>query len=345
MSSAEPPAGGDDSSTHKYFCHHCATAIPMDPSTGTVPVCPNCRRRSIEESDRPSSSYAPSSGPPNPRVTPFIAVSPSTGATISRFASFEYRHFGEDVVHVISDNGFFSPPYPTAVPVLNPLPTIGSEISFRYLGGYIDDCLSEGAIMNTTDIQRQIVQLLQIYANFLARQAAPQAAIAALPDVNMTEDLLQSDGAQCPVCREDFKIGEVVKQLPCKHVYHKSCIVPWLEMRNSCPVCRSKLETDDANSEEQTSALNPQPVITGIQLAGSGQQNTVEQTPESMAAVFQIELLWPVEPRRFEISGAEGRQRRGVGPAGRPAGQGNGGNSSGNEASGRGEIRRTARRS
>ncbi|KAI0528723.1 hypothetical protein KFK09_001265 [Dendrobium nobile] len=343
MSSAEPPAGGDDSSTHKYFCHHCATAIPMDPSTGTVPVCPDCRRRSMEESDHPSSSYTPSSRPlnPIPTVTSFLAVSPSTGATISRSASFEYRHFGEDFVHVISDTGFFSPPYPTAVPVLNPLPTVGSEISFEFLGGYIDICLNEGAIMNTTDIQRQIVQLLQIYANFLARQAAPLAAIAALPDVTVTEDLLHSNGAQCPVCREDFKIGEEVKQLPCKHVYHKSCIVPWLEMRNSCPVCRSKLETDDPNSEEQRRPLNPLPVITGIQMARSGQRNTAEQTPGSTAAVFEIELLWPVEPRRFGIRGSEGRQRRGVGPAG----QGNGEISSGNEASGPGEIRRRARRS
>ncbi|KAL0927218.1 hypothetical protein M5K25_001380 [Dendrobium thyrsiflorum] len=329
MSSAEPPAGGDDSATLKYFCYHCSTAIPIDPSTGTVLVCPICGRRSIEESDRPSSSYTPSSPPLNPAATPFIAVSPSTGATISRSASFQYRHIGEDVVHVISDSGFFSPPYPTAVPVPNPLPTVGSDISFRFLGGYVDNCLNEGAIMNTSDIQRQIVQLLQIYAEFMARQAAPPAAIAALPDVNMTEELLHSAGAQCPVCTEDFQIGEEVKQLPCKHVYHKSCIVPWLQMRNSCPVCRSKLESDDPNSEEQRRALNLQPVITGTQMASSGQQNTGEQTPESMATIFQIELLWPIVSSPFGIRGSEDRHG-GVGPAG----QGNGANSSGDEASG-----------
>ena len=37
-------------------------------------------------------------------------------------------------------------------------------------------------------------------------------------------------GVQCSVCMEDFKLEEVVKELPCNHLYHPDCIVPWLEM-------------------------------------------------------------------------------------------------------------------
>lgn len=35
---------------------------------------------------------------------------------------------------------------------------------------------------------------------------------------------------QCSVCWEDFKLSEPVRQLPCQHVYHAPCIVPWLEL-------------------------------------------------------------------------------------------------------------------
>ncbi|KAL9245539.1 hypothetical protein vseg_019180 [Gypsophila vaccaria] len=78
---------------------------------------------------------------------------------------------------------------------------------------------------------------------------AADAAIDAIPTINMTERHVAEGGPECPVCKEMLDIGSQVRRLPCKHVYHSDCIVPWLRLHNSCPVCRTELPTPSVESE------------------------------------------------------------------------------------------------
>lgn len=84
------------------------------------------------------------------------------------------------------------------------------------------------------------------------RRGAPPAAVSVLNDLPrlvVKEDHEQLDSLSCAICKDSLFVGTVVNRLPCSHLYHPSCILPWLVSRNSCPICRYELPTDDLDYE------------------------------------------------------------------------------------------------
>ncbi|CAK9178721.1 unnamed protein product [Ilex paraguariensis] len=69
---------------------------------------------------------------------------------------------------------------------------------------------------------------------------APDSTINAVPKVTISPSHLVNEPF-CPVCKEEFKVDGEVRELPCNHIYHSDCIVPWLRLHNSCPVCRHEV--------------------------------------------------------------------------------------------------------
>mmetsp|Transcript_16322 Transcript_16322/g.37261 ORF Transcript_16322/g.37261 Transcript_16322/m.37261 type:complete len:412 (-) Transcript_16322:30-1265(-) len=78
---------------------------------------------------------------------------------------------------------------------------------------------------------------------------ASQKAMESLKTTRYAGEMMQRQEAACAVCSEEYKHGEDLLSMPCEHVFHKACLLPWLKSTNSCPVCRMTLETDDAAYE------------------------------------------------------------------------------------------------
>ncbi|KAJ0747814.1 putative transcription factor C2H2 family [Helianthus annuus] len=85
----------------------------------------------------------------------------------------------------------------------------------------------------------------------LVQPPASKRAVDDLLSVTMTIKDHEDNNAHCAVCKDEIGVGEMAKQLPCAHHYHGDCIVPWLRIRNTCPVCRHELPTDDPGYERR----------------------------------------------------------------------------------------------
>ena len=47
------------------------------------------------------------------------------------------------------------------------------------------------------------------------------------------------DNNECIICMEKFGENELVKQLPCGHIFHGECIDNWLIQQKNCPFCKA----------------------------------------------------------------------------------------------------------
>lgn len=72
---------------------------------------------------------------------------------------------------------------------------------------------------------------------------ASKAAIESLPTIRVDSTRVATD-SHCAVCKEPFELQTEAREMPCKHIYHSDCILPWLSLTNSCPLCRHELPAE-----------------------------------------------------------------------------------------------------
>lgn len=187
-----------------------------------------------------------------------------------------------------------------------PLLIFGGQIPFRLSGHGGFEALFNGAPGigltrgNTGDyfIGPGLEELFeQLSANNRQGPApASRSSIDAMPTIRITQRHLRSD-SHCPVCKDKFELGSEARQMPCNHLYHSDCIVPWLVQHNSCPVCRQELPPQGLSSNRGTNGRSSRSGRVSSSSSSSSRENQGRRNPFS--------FLWPFRSSNSSSNGGE----------------------------------------
>ena len=99
-------------------------------------------------------------------------------------------------------------------------------------------------LLASADVLDRFIDLQETLA---ARRGVSQEVLDSLPVESYKRPETETDrpesASQCMICLSDFEDGELLRRLPCTHVFHKVCIDEWLLHRStSCCLCKADVD-------------------------------------------------------------------------------------------------------
>lgn len=242
-----------------YWCFTCSKECNItDYEEG--PVCNLCKSSFVEEIEREDNN---SDNPKDfiPEITTYNTTNTNnisnnltntyntTPNNRMFFLQLSRNHNGQ--VQVISNQGINE--LSQWMQQFNNLFSVNHSIninSFNFTNNFFPN------IFNRPNNDQQFENLLNyLMMNDPNRHGNPPASrkvVEELERIKITEDNLNGfKDLNCPLCMEDCVLYETLIKMNCSHSYHEKCILEWLKITNTCPICRDELITDDPDYENR----------------------------------------------------------------------------------------------
>ncbi|XP_026515115.1 E3 ubiquitin-protein ligase RNF130 [Terrapene carolina triunguis] len=120
------------------------------------------------------------------------------------------------------------------------------------------------------------------------------------------------DFDHCAVCIECYKQNDVVRILPCKHVFHKACVDPWLSEHCTCPMCKLNIlkalgivpsvPCTDNVAFDMERLTRGQPANRRSALGDFANDNSLSLEPLRTSGMSQLPQDGEITPRTGEIN-------------------------------------------
>eukprot|EP01079_Euglenida_sp_SAG-EU17-18_P001224 gene1224-2697_t len=239
-----------------YFCHECQAALQQVQETDDgYLTCPACAQPFVE--------IVEADDPPN---TSTLSTSPISNDQAVPPQGFPHHVFVQAGAAGQIYGAHVTPAAAGAPPTADPLAHVyqlfsGGQVNFG-INQHVGEAVGDGGL------NALIANLFDNFSGPVGNPPAAQDAVASLLEVQVQEGHAALNTPGCSVCMEEFCVGDTLMQMPCEHLFHRPCLLPWLHSHNSCPSCRHELPTNDPDYEarkqylshqEQQSLRNPPP--------------------------------------------------------------------------------------
>mmetsp|Transcript_87238 Transcript_87238/g.170684 ORF Transcript_87238/g.170684 Transcript_87238/m.170684 type:complete len:264 (+) Transcript_87238:65-856(+) len=113
-------------------------------------------------------------------------------------------------------------------------------------GGMIFGDLTGGDEQGSAQWENFLHYILMNENSHAGAPPAPKSLLDGLKRVEITAETDVTPLGECCITQDPFEAGDVMVPLPCGHRYKQEPIIHWLEMHNTCPVCRVEVEAEDS---------------------------------------------------------------------------------------------------
>ncbi|MQL70997.1 hypothetical protein Taro_003318 [Colocasia esculenta] len=280
---AAASASGVSASATPYWCYQCARFVRV--WAGEAVVCPYCETGFVELLGTPGALPGPA---PARRRAPLAAMYMVNSPSVASAPSRSHRQPEAGSRRSRRNTAGSRPPYNPVIVMRGPSDSgtgdadvgrAAAAFELYYDGGAglrpVPAVMSE--FLMGSGFTRLLEQVAQMDASAvggrdLQHPPASKAAVEAMPIIEIAEDHIRTE-AHCAICKEPFELGGEAREMPCKHIFHQDCILPWLSQRNSCPVCRHEMPTDVESPRVATGSQREEEAA-----AGDGEEEAVGLT-------------------------------------------------------------------
>lgn len=123
-------------------------------------------------------------------------------------------------------------------------PSVRDNIFTKIIGNYIYsfDIITHVTFTTYYVVPPELQDETNNYVPSITEETLEQICPVKFPKLNNNDDITFSEEDTCCVCCEKIEKTQMLRKLPCEHIFHVVCCDNWLlNKKASCPLCRTSI--------------------------------------------------------------------------------------------------------